>query len=435
MNQSLNIQEAQRYPTITGPAMPQHTSIQQTTGYQSTFQNRPQTSVHQTTVPQSIPHTITQIGSQTSNPLTGPQQTVHLSVFQNKPQSSGNQTTVQNRQASDYNIAAHQIGPQIDNLWSRPQSSVHQKMVHQGRPHSSGHQATFLTSIHHKIPQSGSQTANPLIRPQPPVHHTMFHNRPETSVHQTTVPPSIQHELSQLRSQTVNPLIRPQPTVQQTTAQTVFHQTTAPPSIYHTITQIGSQTEHPPTNIMSLRFDIDNINKIVSNMEQEVVKFHENPSFYFDTILKLEEFLKQLSQISKRLYLLRNEIVLQELISLLVQQIINLINGIKEINRLLGLFPRNFEYLLEKNTPEFNLWLNNIKKEIQLLLEKMLKENETIKNKQIKFLTQNNQSRQKQSQGSSETFNASRNKHKSTTITIPLIDLTEDDIEENEQTG
>ncbi|CAK5108028.1 unnamed protein product [Meloidogyne enterolobii] len=377
-------------------------------------------------------HPITQIGSQTANPLIRPQQTVHLPVFHNRPQSSGNQTTV--RRASAYETTAHQIGSQIDNLWSRPQSLVHQETVHQSRPHNSGHQTTLPTSIHHKIPQYGSQAANPLIRPQLPVHHTMFHNRQETSLHQTAVPASIQHGLSQFRSQTVNPLIRPQPTIQQTTAQTLVHQTTVPPSIYHTITHIGSRTEHPQINIMSLRFDIDNINIIVSNMELAVVKFHKNPSFYFDTISKLEEFLKQLSMISKRLYLLRKEIVLQELISLLVQQITNLMNGIKEINRLLGLFPVNFEYLLEKKTPEFNLWLNNIKKEIQLLLEKMLKENETIKDKQIKFLNQNNQ-QSRQKQNSSETSNAARNKHKSTTITIPLIDLTEDDIEENEQTG
>ncbi|CAK5108854.1 unnamed protein product [Meloidogyne enterolobii] len=321
----------------------------------------PKTSVHQTSVPLSIQHTAPQI-----KPQTSVHQTTAFPIEHTMPSVSSQARTQQIRSQAilpPVPTSIQQMTPPVTSHTATrkisPQATVHKTMV--------------PPLIHHTITQIGSQTASPQISPQATVQQT----RPKATVHQT-LPPFVHETLPQGSSQA---------TVQQT----------FPPSIPQTATsQIGPQATIPSTKLHYLKSGILNIHNIFNNMARIVKTFIDNPSeFNFDiSPCKLEEFVKQLDEQSERFDTEKNKIfdtTEKGLLTLLGQQVTNLVNGTKDIIILLRLFARETSQKEKLRTRE----------DIQFLYTKMLTENELIKQRQTNFIRQSNeQTRRRRSQGS-----------------------------------
>uniref|UniRef100_A0A914KGG1 Uncharacterized protein n=1 Tax=Meloidogyne incognita TaxID=6306 RepID=A0A914KGG1_MELIC len=346
MNEALHIQgqKAQSYQTLASPAMFQHTSI-------------PKTSLHQTSAPSSIHHTAPQIKPQTTV------QTTASLIERTMPSFSS--------QAKTHQIRSQAIVPPVPRFMQQMTPPVtSQTATPQISPQATVHKAMVPTLVHHTIPQIGLQIAAPKIssqatvqqiRPQPTVHQTLPQNSSKM------VPQFIQQTLPSSRSQTATPQISPQATI-------------------------------PPTKLHYLKSGILNIHNILNSMSKIVKTFYDNPSeFNFDiNTCKLEELVKQLNEQSERFDTEKNKIVIDTpekgLLTLLGQQITNLVNGIKGINILLRLFARETSQKEKLRTRD----------DIKFLYTKILTENELIKQKQTNFLRQSNeQTRQRRSQSSS----------------------------------
>nr|CAD2159724.1 unnamed protein product [Meloidogyne enterolobii] len=355
MNDPLHIQgqEAQSYQTIASPAMPQHTSIHKT-------------SVHQTSVPLSIHHTAPQI-----KPQTTVHQTTASLIERTMPSVSSQARTQQIRSQA----ILPPVPPSIQQMTPPVTSHTATRKI---SPQATVHKTMVPPLIHHTITQIGSQTASPQISPQATVQQT----RPKATVHQT-LPPFVHETLTQSSSQETVPQ---------------FIQQTSPSSRSLTATsQIGPQATIPPTKLHYLKSGILNIHNIFNNMARIVKTFIDNPSeFNFDiSTPKLEEFVKQLDEQSERFDTEKNKIfdtTEKGLLTLLGQQVTNLVNGTKDIIILLRLFARETSQKEKLRTRE----------DIQFLYTKMLTENELIKQRQTNFIRQSNeQTRQKQNRSSS----------------------------------
>nr|CAD2170504.1 unnamed protein product [Meloidogyne enterolobii] len=345
MNDPLHIQgqEAQSYQTIASPGMFQHTSI-------------PKTSLHQTSVPLSIHHTAPQI-----KPQTTAYQTTASLIERTMPSFSS--------QAKTHQIRSQAIVPPVPRFMQQMTPPVtSQTATPQISPQATVHKAMVPTLVHHTIPQIGLQIAAPKIssqatvqqiRPQPTVHQTLPQNSSKM------VPQFIQQTLPSSRSQTAT-------------------------------SQIGPQATIPSTKLHYLKSGILNIHNIFNSMARIVKTFIDNPSeFNFDiSTCKLEEFVKQLDEQSERFDTEKNKIfdtTEKGLLTLLGQQVTNLVNGTKDIIILLRLFARETSQKEKLRTRE----------DIQFLYTKMLTENELIKQRQTNFIRQSNeQTRRRRSQGS-----------------------------------
>jgi len=335
--------------------LPQHTSI-------------PKTSVHQTSVLLSIHHTAPQI-----KPQTTVHQTTVSFIEHTKPSISSQARTQQIRSQSIVPPVPpfiQQMIPPVTSQTATPQIS----------PQTTVHKTKAPPLIQHTIPQIGSKKASPQISPQA----TMQQIRPQTTVHQMTLPPFVHATLPQSSSKETVP-----PSVQQAVPR-VTSQTATP--------QTGPQATIPPTKLHYLKSGILNIHNILNNMSKIVKTLYDNPSeFNLDiNTSKLEELVKQLNEQSERFDTEKNKIVVDTpekgLLTLLGQQITNLVNGIKGINILLRLFARETSQKEKLRTRD----------DIKFLYTKILTENELIKQKQTNFLRQSNeQTRQKQSQSNS----------------------------------
>ncbi|CAK5105751.1 unnamed protein product [Meloidogyne enterolobii] len=296
--------------------------------------------------------------------------------------------------------------------------------------HTSIHKTSLLQtsvplSIHHTDPQIKPQTtayqttASLIERTMPSVSSQA---RTKQIMSQETVPPSIQQMTPPITSQTTTSQIIPQTTLQQISSQTTVRRTTLPPFIHETIpqssslamdppsvqqtfppsipqtanSQIGPQATITPTKLHYLKRGILNIHNIFNNIAWIVKTFIDNPSeFNFDiSTPKLEEFVKQLDEQSERFDTEKNKIfdtTEKGLLTLLGQQVTNLVNGTKDIIILLKLFARETSQKEKLRTRE----------DIQFLYTKMLTENELIKQRQTNFIRQSNeQTRRRRSQGS-----------------------------------
>jgi len=334
--------------------MPHHTSI-------------PKTSVHQTLVPLSIHHTAPQIKPQTTVLKT----TASL-IERTMPSVSS--------QARTQQIRSQAIIPPVPPFIQQMTPPItSQAATHQNSQQATVHKTMVPPLVHHTIPQIGLQTASPQISPQA----TLQQITPQTTAH-TTLPPFVHATLTQSSSQETVPQ---------------FIQQTLPSSRSQTATpQISPQATIPPTKLHYLKSGILNIHNILNNMSKVVKTFVDNPSeFNFDiNTCKLEELVKQLNEQSEIFDTEKNKIVIDTpekgLLTLLGQQITNLVNGIKGINILLRLFARETSQKEKLRTRE----------DIQFLYTKILTENELIKQKQINFVRQSNeQTRQKQNRSSS----------------------------------